>query len=85
MSDASLRTRVRAGLHMLGVYAWRLAAVGFVLASACVLVGGVLAGRDRATSDSLVLAGFGLFLPSLVLGWVGLLRQTPTDRHLGTH
>ena len=77
MRVTSLRTRVRAALHTLGVRAWRLAAVGFVLAASCVLVGGLMAGTDRATSDSLVLAGFGLFLPSLALGWVGLLRQTP--------
>jgi hypothetical protein len=76
-ADLSFRSRLRAALHRLAVRSWRLAAVGFVLAASCVFAGGLLAGSDRATSDSLVLAGFGLFLPSLALGWVGLLRQTP--------
>ena len=67
-------------LHRTAVRAWRLASIGFVVAAGLVLVGGLLAGQNRATSDSLVLAGFGLFLPSLALGWVGLLQRRP-DAH----
>jgi hypothetical protein len=53
-------------------FAWRLAAFGMVVAAALVLVGGFLAGADRALSDSLVLAGFGVLIPSVLLGWLGL-------------
>lgn len=52
--------------------AWRLAALGMIAAAAFVLVGGLLAGADRPLSDSLVLAGFGLLIPSVLLGWLGL-------------
>lgn len=52
--------------------AWRLARVGMIAAAALVLVGGLLAGASRSTSDTLVLAGFGLLLPSIVFGWLGL-------------
>ena len=47
-----------------------------IAAAALVLVGGLLAGASRTTSDSLVLAGFGLLLPSIVFGWLGLPAAT---------
>lgn len=53
-------------------WAWRLAAAGMVLAALLVLVGGIAAGADRTISDQLVLSGFGLLIPSVMLGWLGL-------------
>lgn len=62
-------------LQRIGRFAWRLASVGFIAAATLVLLGGLVAGRNRSMSDALVLAGFGLFLPALALGWVGLMRN----------
>jgi hypothetical protein len=53
-------------------WAWRLAAVGMVLAASLVMVGGVAAGSNRSFSDLLVLAGFCALIPSVMLGWLGL-------------
>ena len=60
-------------LHLV---AWRLARLGMIAAAALVLVGGLVAGASRTTSDAIVLAGFGLLLPSIVLGWLGLPAAT---------
>ncbi len=55
-------------------------------AAALVLVGGLLAGPSRPLSDSLVLAGFGVLLPSVALGWLGLRAATNTPlRTQDTH
>lgn len=62
----------------LSLLAWRLARIGMLAAAALVLVGGLLAGPSRTLSDSLVLAGFGVLLPSVVLGWLGLRAATNT-------
>jgi hypothetical protein len=61
-------------------WAWRLAAVGMVLAASLVLVGGIAAGTNRTFSDLLVLAGFGALIPSVMLGWLGLpAASNPTS------
>jgi len=56
--------------------AWRLARVGLGGAAALVLVGGLLAGASRSLSDSLVLAGFGLLVPSVAFAWLGIRHAT---------
>lgn len=63
----------------LSLFAWRLARVGMLAAAALVLIGGLLAGPSRELSDSLVLAGFGVLLPSLAFGWLGLRAATVTS------
>jgi len=56
--------------------AWRVARLGLATAALLVLVGGLLAGPSRSLSDSLVLAGFGVLVPSVALAWVGIRHAT---------
>jgi hypothetical protein len=52
--------------------AWRLAKVGMLTATALVFCGGLLAGPARHLSDVIVLAAFGVLIPSVALAWIGL-------------
>jgi len=56
--------------------AWRLARIGLASSAALILVGGFLAGPARHLSDSLVLVGFGVLVPSVALAWAGIRHAT---------